>query len=457
MHDRNHCASPAGHHGRAAGRPRHAAGRGARDRAHRPDDGRDRRQHRQRRGAGHAGQPARVRRQPAAHRGRLHDLVRGPAGHRGQAGRHSWAPNAVPGRDRAVHPRVPRLRPGAVGRRACRPAVSSGGRRRGDDPAGAEPDPAHLHGAGAEGAGDDPVRNRHRRRCGTRAGARRPAGEREHRRQHLAAGLPRQRAGRAHPARLLAAAARARAPRPGALARPARPGSAYAGRARLGDTAGARPAARLASLGLGAAGRFCRPVRAARRGGAPGRRPRRAADPTARAAWAAGHGSRAGRDLHRAGGIRRLAVRAGARAAGRAGGVAAAGGADVRALRRRVRAGEPQLAAAARPVLRPPADGRVCDYRPRPALVRIAPALRRCGRPVALRRPRGGGRRTGGRVRAAGDAGPGPDAGGARGGRKRRGRDHGPAGDCGRDRDLRHAVPEPGRRCRRPPARPPAP
>ena len=80
---------------------------------------------------------------------------------------------------------------------ARRAAVPPGRRRRDDDPAGAEPDPAHLHRAGAAGAGDEPVRDRDLRRRRPRAGARRPAGQREPVRQLLAAGLPRQRAGRA--------------------------------------------------------------------------------------------------------------------------------------------------------------------------------------------------------------------------------------------------------------------
>ena len=108
----------------------------------------------------------------------------------------------------AVHPGLARLRARPVDRRADRAAVPPGGRRGGDDPAGAQPHPAQLHRARAAGAGDEPVRDRHLRRRRARPGDRRAAGQREPVRQLLAAGLPGQRAGRAGRAGLRAAAAR---------------------------------------------------------------------------------------------------------------------------------------------------------------------------------------------------------------------------------------------------------
>src|SRR5215813_12164154 len=54
----------------------------------------------------------------------------------------------VPGRPGPVHAGLARLRAGQHGRPADRAALRPGGRRRGDDPAGAQPDPAHPCGPG---------------------------------------------------------------------------------------------------------------------------------------------------------------------------------------------------------------------------------------------------------------------------------------------------------------------
>ena len=224
--------------------------------------------------------------------------------------------------------------------------------RRGDDPAGAQPDPAQLHRARAAGAGDEPVRDRDLRRRGARPGARRPAGQREPVRQLVAPGLPGQRAGRAARARRRAAAARGPLRR-GPHARPARPGGAHPGRARASccrSSSGSRSAGRCGagccspppSRGFALLGRR----------GAPGRRARRPADPAQVAARPARHGGRPRRPVRVDGGVRRLAVRPGARAAGRPRRLAAAGRADLRPVRRRVRARQPELAAAARAVPR---------------------------------------------------------------------------------------------------------
>ncbi len=221
-----------------------------------------------------------------------------------------------------------------------------------------EPDPADLHRAGPAGAGDEPVRDRDLRRRRPRPGPRRPAGLRGPVRQLVAAGLPRQRAGRPGRPRLRAAAARGplrRRPH----ARPARPGGAHPGRVRARPAARARAAARLAAVGVDPAGGVRGAVRPARPGRAPGAGARRAADPAPLAARAARHDRGTWRAVRVHGGVRRLAVRPGARAPGRPRRLAAAGRAHVRPLRRRVRAGQPELAAASRPLPRAAADDRV--------------------------------------------------------------------------------------------------
>ena len=139
----------------------------------------------------------------------------------------------------------------AVDRHAGRAAVPPGRRRGGDDPAGAQPDPAHLHRAGP-GPGDAPVRGR-----ASRAG-RSPARSlggllvsadlfgscwRPVFLVNVPIGLALLVAG----ARLLPQGPR----RPGRGLDPAGPGAAHPGRARAGAAAGARAARALAALGLG--------------------------------------------------------------------------------------------------------------------------------------------------------------------------------------------------------------
>ena len=133
----------------------------------------------------------------------------------------------------------------------------------------------------------------------------------------------------------------------------------------------------------------CRRVRPARRRGAQGRRARRPADPAQVAARPSRHGRRSRRAFRVDGGVRRLAVRPGTRTAGRPRRLAAAGRADLRPLRRRVRARQHELEAAARAIPRKPSDGRVRDHRHRSAVVRAAAARRRHGRRLAVPRARG--------------------------------------------------------------------
>ena len=172
-----------------------------------------------------------------------------------------------------VHARLARLRAGRHGPPADRPALRSGGRRRADDPAGAQPDPAHPRGPGP-GPRDEQVLRGAGRRRGGGPGRRRPADQRQPVRLGLAAGLPGQRAHRRAAAggRRPGAAARQGRARPDP--RPARPGPAHPGRARVRPSARARPARTLAGLGLGPDGRERAPGRRLRRRrAAGGRRP----------------------------------------------------------------------------------------------------------------------------------------------------------------------------------------
>ena len=260
---------------------------------------------------------------------------------------------------------------------ARRAAVPPGRRRRGDDPAGAQPDPAHLHRAGPAGAGDEPVRDRDLRRRRPRPGARRPAGLREPVRQLLAAGLPRQRPGRPRGARLRAAAAR----------RAASTGSARS--TCPASRCSPRPCSRSCC-------RSCSGSRSAGRCGAGCCSPRPSRASRCSAWWSTGSAARGGQPiLPRSllglpgmiaglGGLFASMVMFGGWLFGLAlelqdglGGLAAAGRAHLRPVRRRVRARQHELAAAARPLPRAAADGRVRGQRRRPRLVRAAAALRR--------------------------------------------------------------------------------
>ena len=258
---------------RAPGASRSRPGR----RPHRPVHGRARRLHRQRRRPLDPRQPGRLGRGTAARGGRLHHHLRRAAGDRRPARRHPRPPAGVPGRARRVHAGLAGLRAGQHGRAACRPALRPGRGRRGDDPAGAQPDPAHPRGPGP-GPRDEPLLRGAGRRRGGRPAGRRPADQREPVRFRLAAGVPGQRARRRGPAgrrrpRAAARPGRAR-PDPG----PARPGPADPGGPRVRPPARARPARALAGLGLDhdgrerAAGRRLRRRRTA--GGRGRRRPR---------------------------------------------------------------------------------------------------------------------------------------------------------------------------------------
>ena len=125
----------------------------------------------------------------------VHDHLRGAAGDRRPARRHPRPPAGVPGRAGPVHARLARLRAGQHGQPADRPAPRSGGGRRADDPAGAQPDPAHPRGPGP-GPRDEQVRRGAGRRRGGGPARRRPADQRQPVRLGLAAGLPGQRADR---------------------------------------------------------------------------------------------------------------------------------------------------------------------------------------------------------------------------------------------------------------------
>ena len=86
-----------------------------------------------------------VRRRAAAGRRRLLDRLRGAAGHRRPARRHRRPPPDVPGRAGPVHPGLARLRAGRVHRALIALRFVQGAGAAADDPAGAQPDPAHLH------------------------------------------------------------------------------------------------------------------------------------------------------------------------------------------------------------------------------------------------------------------------------------------------------------------------
>ncbi len=148
---------------------------------------------RERRGPVDPRQPARLRGRPAADRGRVHDRLRGAAGDRRAARRHHRSPPHVPGRARRVHARLAGLRAGRLGRAPGRAALPPGRGRGGDDPAGAQPDPAHRRRPARARRDEQLLRGAGRRRGGGPAG-RRPARQRERARFRLAAGLPGQRA-----------------------------------------------------------------------------------------------------------------------------------------------------------------------------------------------------------------------------------------------------------------------
>ena len=220
-------------------------------------------------------------------------------------------------------------------------------------PAGPRPDPAHPRGPGP-GPRDEQVLRGAGRRRGGGPGRRRPADQRQPVRLGLAAGLPGQRAHRRAAAggRRPGAAARQGRARPDP--RPARPGPAHPGRARVRPPARARPARTLAGLGLGPDGRERAPGRRLRRRRAAGGRVRRhAADPRPGAAGA----RRPGRDrrpVHGHDHLQRVLLHPRAAPAGRPGLLPAPGGPDLRPGRGHLRPGQPELAAAAGPVAQRP-------------------------------------------------------------------------------------------------------
>ena len=120
-------------------------------------------------------------------------------------------------------------------------------------------------------------------------------------------------------------------------------------------------------------------------------------------------------------------------------------GLDLRPGRGRVRRGQPELAAAARAVVRRPGHHRLRRVRGRPAAARRAAARRRPWRDGGVLGAGADRRRDGRRVRPADDGGAAPGAGGRGGRRHRRDRHRQPAGPGDRGGHVRHAVPEPGR------------
>ena len=175
--------------------------RGPRRHPDRPDDGRARRHHRQRRPAPHPAQPGLLELVAVLGPQRLRPHLRRPAAARGPLGRPARPAADLPGRDRPVLPELPgrRVRHHQLDA-AGRPGPAGSGRRPGRT---GRPGPAHHHlprGAGA-GAGHRPVHHRLRRRRGHRPGRRRPA----HRVGVVALGHVRQRPHRPGRARSSAA------------------------------------------------------------------------------------------------------------------------------------------------------------------------------------------------------------------------------------------------------------